>query len=119
MSASQQWGDGMHEEKESKKHDENEDGLFIHQGESGHPLMRNPEGNRSETPARGDGRRDSGDALYEFNKEGVPVARDTSKDAYPSSMGGEPDENGSTAGARKKRQGTEDAQKRSDTGTGL
>ncbi len=115
----------MREEKESKKHDKNEDGLFIHQGESGHPLMPNPEGTRPKTPAhgpdsRGDGRRDSGDALYEFNKEGVPVARDTSKDAYPPSMGGEPDDCGSAPGARqKKRQGTEVAQKRSDTGTGL
>lgn len=60
--------------------------------------------------------RESGDALYDFDSEGLPIARDPASDAYPPSEGGEPDP---LEPRVKKRQGTEDAQRRSDTGTGL
>ncbi len=67
---------------------------------------------------------DSGDALYQYNDEGVPISKDPYVDsmpmqAAPRGLKGE-EAVGFTGGTQeKKKPGTENAQKRSDTGTGL
>jgi hypothetical protein len=67
------------------------------------------------------------DALVDYSKDGVPVSRKMEEEAHPENVGtpnAEDRNNDSSSGVtggvhNKKRQGTEDAQKRSDTGTGL
>lgn len=72
------------------------------------------------------------DALVDYSKEGVPVSRKMEDEAIPQKVSSpnapiaqenrdnDSRNSGVTGGAHnKKRQGTENAQKRSDTGTGL
>jgi hypothetical protein len=68
------------------------------------------------------------DALVDYSKDGVPVSRKMEEEAHPENVGtpnaedrnNDSSNSGVTGGTHnKKRQGTEDAQKRSDTGTGL
>jgi hypothetical protein len=111
----------MRDEKNKKNE---EDGNLIRSGPDGHPLLEHPEGN--EIPVNGPGARsgnvktDSGDSLYQFSEEGVPISKDPYADSQPRVPNDEESREGFTGGAhQKKRVGTEDAQKRSDTGTGL
>ena len=53
------------------------------------------------------------DPLIDYSKEGVPVSRNMEDEATPT------DASEKASAQSRKRQGTEDAQKRSDTGTGL
>ena len=74
------------------------------------------------------------DALIDYDKEGVPISRNMDNEAAAEQQPQDdglvsnrnrqesktPQDSGFTGGAHnKKKQGTEDAQKRSDTGTGL
>jgi hypothetical protein len=74
------------------------------------------------------------DPLVDYSDQGVPISRKLEDEAVPNreaplrspkesdaaGESGNPPDSGFTGGAHnKKRQGTEDAQKRSDTGTGL
>jgi hypothetical protein len=62
------------------------------------------------------------DSMVGYSPEGVPISKKIEHEAMPPTKQEEidPPDAGFTGGAHnKKRQGTEDAQKRSDTGTGL
>ncbi len=80
---------------------------------------------RNSPPANGPGarsgnvKRDSGDSMYQLSEEGVPISKNPYADAQPSSEEPQNRHEGLTGEDEKKRMGTEDAQRRSDTGTGL